>query len=60
MDILTMLNGLGILLEDRTMGDDIRNNYEVVVAGSSIRNGHLYVTVKANDGTIKHFRLTEV
>lgn len=60
MDLITMLNGLDSLLEDRTTGDDIRNLYEVVVADVHVRQGNLYVTVQGNDGTTKHFRLTEV
>lgn len=60
MDLITMLNGLDSLLEDRTTGDDIRNLYEVVVADVHVRQGNLYVTVQAKDGTTKHFRLTEV
>lgn len=59
MDQLTMLNALDNLLEDRTTGDDVRNNYEVVVA-SRVSCGTLYIIVKANDGTVRHFRLTEV
>lgn len=60
MDPLTMLNALDHLLEDRTTGDDIKNNYEVVVAGVQVLNGKLYITAEANDGTVRHFRLIEV
>lgn len=60
MDQLTMLNAFDNLLEDRTTGDDIINNYEVVVADSRVKLGALYVTVQANDGTVRHFRLIEV
>lgn len=67
MDMQEILSGLENLLEDRAtpgdpaMGDDfLVNNYEVVIAGSSIRQGVMYITVRANDGTTKHFRLDEV
>lgn len=60
MDMQELLNGLDNLLEDRATGDWVTDNYEVVIAGSSIRHGVLYITVAGNDGTIKHFRLNEV
>lgn len=67
MDMQEILAGLENLLEDRAtpgdpnFGDDfLANKYEVVIAGSSIRQGVMYITVEASDGTIKHFRLTEV
>lgn len=60
MNMQELLNGLEHLLEDRATGDFVTANYKVVVAGSSIRNGTMYITVQANDGTVKHFRLTEV
>ena len=60
MDQLSMLNAFDNLLEDRTMGDDIRNDYEVVVADTRVLHGTLYITITANDGTVKHFRLNEV
>lgn len=60
MDMQALLNGLDHLLEDRATGDFVTDNYEVVVAGVSVRNGVLYITAAANDGTVKHFRLTEV
>ncbi len=60
MDPLTMLNAFDNLLEDRTTGDDIKNNYEVVVAGSQVLRGTMHIVLQANDGTTRHFRLTEV
>ncbi len=60
MNMQEILNGLDTLLEDRATGDFVTDNYAVVVAGTSVRNGALYVTVAGNDGTVKHFRLTEV
>ena len=60
MNMQEMLAGLDNLLEDRATGDWVTDNYEVVIAGLSVRNGSLYITAAGNDGTIKHFRLTEV
>ncbi|KKM81369.1 hypothetical protein LCGC14_1330500 [marine sediment metagenome] len=59
MDMQKLLSGLCNLLEDRAMGDFVTDNYEVVVGAVSVRNGALYITATA-DGTVKHFRLTEV
>jgi len=60
MDMQELLSGFVQLLEDRAMGDIVMNDSEVVVAGTSIINGTMYITVRANDGTTKHFRLDEV
>ena len=67
MDQLDMLNAFEHLLEDRAtpgdpnVGDDfLRNNYEVVVAGSQVLRGTMYIALQANDGKVRHFRLTEV
>jgi len=60
MDMQEILKGLDNLLEDRATGDWVTDNYEVVVAGTSILNGIMFVSIQANDGTVKHFRLTEV
>lgn len=60
MDMQEILNSFAQLLEDRAMGDDVRNDSEVVVVGTSVLHGTMYVSVQANDGTIKHFRLNEV
>ncbi len=60
MNMQEILTGLDNLLEDRATGDFVTDNYAVVVAATSVRNGVLYITVAANDGTVKHFRLTEI
>ncbi len=60
MDQLTMLNAFDNLLEDRTTCDDVINSYEVVVADTRVKLGTHYITLQANVGTIRHFRLTEV
>ena len=60
MNMQEILNGLDNLLEDRATGDWVTDHYEVVIAGVAVRNGVLYITAAANDGTVKHFRLTEV
>ena len=60
MDMQELLNGLDHLLEDRATGNWVTDNYAVVIAGVAVRQGTLYITVQANDGTTKHFRLTEV
>lgn len=60
MDMKAILDGLDNLLEDRATGDWVTDNYEVVIAGVAVRQGVLYITAAGNDGTIKHFRLTEV
>ena len=60
MDMKAILDGLDHLLEDRATGNWVTDNYEVVIAGVAVRQGTLYITVAGNDGTIKHFRLTEI
>ncbi len=54
MDMQELLNGLDHLLEDRATGNWVTDNYAVVIAGVAVRQGTLYITVQANDGTTKH------
>lgn len=60
MNMQEILKSFSQLLENRAMGDAVINDSDVVVAGTSILHGIMYITVQANDGTVKHFRLTEV
>lgn len=71
MNTLSMLTSFSRLLEERAMSDAEMNDSDVVVAGTSVSpdvlvagtsvlRGTMYITVRANDGTVKHFRLTEV
>ena len=60
MDMQELLRGLDNLLEDRATGDWVADNYKVVVAGTSILHGKMYISIQGNDGTVKHFRLNEV
>ncbi len=61
MNSLTMLNAFDHLVEDRLVDDEnLKNDYEVEVAGSQVLRGKMYIVLRANDGTTRHYRLTEV